>query len=270
MKKIMLQVVLLVVSGTGLAQSKVATVDGKPITVNDYKAAATTLGDRPDMMLSNPNLKRSFLDDLINNSLLAKKAEAAKIEETEAYKQQIKVAREQILAKLFLKSYLTEQMTEKAIEAFFAERKLNYSNREALVKHIIVKDKANAEKALAALKANPENFDQLLETYAGKNPPGHRGGSMGFVARGRLIENLEKAIFMTPKGSIHPNLVETSFGFHVVMVSDFKGTDNVSLTEVRAKVLEDMEQLLRSRLLIEQRHAAGVTIDENALKSVRF
>ena len=54
------------------------------------------------------------------------------------------------------------------------------------------------------------------------------------------------------------------------MVSEFKGTDDVSLTEVRAKVLEDMEQLLRSRLLSEQRQAAGVAIDDNTLKSVRF
>ncbi len=270
MKKVMIQLALVVVSGTGLAQSKIATVDGKPITVSDYKAAANTLGDRPDMLLSNPHLKRRFLDDLINNSLLAKKAEAAKIEDTAAYKQQMKVARDQILAKLYLKTYLKEQMTDKAVAAFFAEQRLNYSNREALVKHIIIKDQANAEKALAALKNNPASFEQLLETYAGKNPPGHRGGSMGLVGRGRLIENLETAVFSTPKGAVYPKLVETSFGFHVVMVSDFKGTDDVALADVKQKVLADMEQVLRSKLLSEQRQAAGVSIDENVLKSVRF
>ena len=270
MKTFIIQIAMVVASGTSFAQSKIATVAGIPVTVNHFKAAAGTLGDRPEMVLSNPNLKRRFLDDLINNSLLAKKAEAAKIEETEAYKQQIKVARDQILAKLYLKSYLKEQMTNNAVASFFAEKKLNYSNREALVKHIIVKDKKEAEKALAALKTHPASFEQLLETYAGKNPPGHRGGSMGFVSRGRLIEDLENAVFATPKGGIYPKLVETSFGFHVVMVSDFKGTDDVTFTDVKSKVLEDLEQMLRSRLLNEQRQAAGVSVEENVLKSVRF
>ena len=270
MKKLFFLLALTSPPGNASAQSKVATVNGKPLSVTEYKAAASTLGDRPDMLLSNPNLKRRFLDDLINNSLLAKKAEAAKIDETEAYKQQMKIARDQILAKLYLKSYLSEQMTDKAVNAFFAEKKLNYSNREALVKHIIVKEKANAEKALAALKNNPNSFDQLLETYAGKNPPGHQGGSMGFVARGRLIEDLEAAVFATPKGGIHPKLVQTSFGYHVVMVTDFKGTDDVQLADVRPRVLEDMEQMLRSKLINDQRQAAGVSIDENGLKSVRF
>jgi peptidyl-prolyl cis-trans isomerase C len=266
---IILILTLLTTSGNAYSQTKVATVNGKPLTTTEYKAAASTL-ERPEMQLSNPNLKKRFLDDLINNSLLAEKAEAAKIEETDAYKQQMKIAKDQILAKLYLKSYLTQQMTEPAIAAFFAEKKLNYSSREALVKHIIVKEKANAEKALKALQKNPEIFDQLLETYAGKNPPGHKGGSMGFIGRGRLIEDLEKAVFSTPKGGIHPKLVQTSFGFHVVMVSDFKGTDEVKLEEVRGKVLEDMEQTLRNKLIEDQRQAAKVSIDENGLKSVRF
>jgi peptidyl-prolyl cis-trans isomerase C len=270
MKNILILFILTTISGTAPAQSKVATVGGKAITTSAYKAAASTLGDRPDMLLSNPNLKRRFLDDLINNSLLAKKAEEAKIGETAAYKQQIKVAGDQILANLYLKSFLTQHMTEAAIAAFFTEKKLNYSNREALVKHIIVKEKANAEKALVALQRNPENFEQIFETYAGKNPPGHQGGSMGFVGRGRLIEDLEAAVFATPKGSIHPKLVQTSFGYHVVMVSDFKGTDDVRLADVRPKVLEDMEQMLRSKLINDERQAAGVSIDEDGLKSVRF
>jgi len=270
MKNLLLQFSLLCVSSTGFAQSKIATVAGKPITVSEYKAAAGTLGERPDMMLSNPHLKRRFLDDLINNNLLAQKAEAAKIDETDVFNQQMKVVREQILANLYLKSYLSAQMTDEAVAAFFAEKKLNYSNREALVKHIIVKDRNNAEKALTALKKNPENFEQLLATYAGKNPAGHRGGSMGFVGRGRLIENLEDAVFSTPKGTVFPTVIETSFGFHVVMVSEFKGTDDVAFSEVREKVLEDIEHLLRSKLLSDQRQAAGVIIDEHVLKSVRF
>jgi peptidyl-prolyl cis-trans isomerase C len=268
-KAIIITLTLITASGNAYSQTKVANVNGKPLTTADYKAAASTL-ERPEMQLSNPHLKKRFLDDLINNSLLAKKAEAAKIEESDAYKQQIKIARDQILAKLYLKSYLTQQMTEPAIAAFFNEKKLNYSNREVLVKHIIVKDKANAEKALAALQKKPESFDQLLETYAGKNPPGHKGGSMGFIGRGRLIEDLEQAVFSTPKGGIHPKLVQTSFGFHVVMVSDLRGTDDVKLAEVRGKVLEDMEQMLRSKLIEDLRLAAKVTIDENGLKSVSF
>ena len=125
---IILILTLLTTSGNAYSQTKVATVNGKPLTTTEYKAAASTL-ERPEMQLSNPNLKKRFLDDLINNSLLAEKAEAAKIEETDAYKQQMKIAKDQILAKLYLKSYLTQQMTEPAIAAFFAEKKLNYSSR---------------------------------------------------------------------------------------------------------------------------------------------
>lgn len=257
-------------SGSAMAQKNIATINGKPFTVDEYKAAAASLGDRPDMLLSNPNLKRRFLDDLINNGLLADTAAAEKIDETQAYKDHLKVARNQILARLYTKAYLTRQMTEKNIRLYFEKEKLKFSSREALVKHIIIKDEVEAKKALAELKNHAENFDRLLEKYAGKNAAGQKGGSMGFVGRGRLIENLEQAVFSTPKGSVHPEVVKTTFGYHVVLVTDYRGSDDIKFTEVREKVLEDLEHHLRAELIKKYRDQAGVTVDENALKNVIF
>lgn len=258
------------VPGLAMAQKNIATINGKPMTAAEYRAAAASLGDRPDMLLSNPNQKRRFLDDLINNSLLAATASSEKLDESQAYKDYLKVARNQILARLYTRAYLAKHMTEKDIESYFAKEKLKFSTKEAQVNHIIVKDKGEAEKALRELQKNPEKFTELLEKYAGKNPAGQKGGSMGFVGHGRLIENLEKAVFSTAKGTVHSQPVKTNFGYHVILVSDIRGSDDTKLPDVREKVIEDMEQSLRTDLIKKHRDQAGVVVDEHALKSVTF
>jgi peptidyl-prolyl cis-trans isomerase C len=269
-KVIWLSAALLLSAGAASAQNNIATVGKKPLTAAEYKAAAGSLGDRPDLLLSNPHLKRRFLDDLINNGLLADAALKEKLDQSQEYQDYLKVTREQILARLFMKKYLAEAMNDKAVATWFEGEKLNFSNREALVKHIIVKDEAQAKKALVELQKNPADFDKLLEKYAGSNPAGQKGGSMGFVGRGRLIGELEDAVFATNKGSVHPKVIKTSFGWHVVLVSDFRGTDDVKLADVRDKVLEQMEHKLRAALIKKHRDQAGVTVDDNALRNVRF
>lgn len=252
------------------AQNNIATIGKKTLTADEYRSAAASLGDRPDLLLSNPHLKRRFLDDLINNGLLAEAALKDGLDQTKEYQELMQVAREQILARLFMKKYLAEAMNDKAVAAYFEKEKLNFSNREALVKHIIVKNEGQAKKALAELKKNPADFDKLLEKYAGSNPAGQKGGSMGFVGRGRLIGELEDAVFATKKGAVHPKVIKTSFGWHVVMVSDYRGSDDVKLADVRDKVLEEMEQKLRSGLIKKHREQAGVSVDDNALRNVKF
>ena len=78
-----------------------------------------------------------------------------------------------------------------------------------------------AEELLAQLRAAPEKFGELAKQYS--QDPGSKdsGGDLGFFARGAMVKPFEDAAFKLKKGQMS-GIVESSFGFHIVMLTGIK------------------------------------------------
>jgi hypothetical protein len=79
--------------------------------------------------------------------------------------------------------------------------------------------KARAQEALTRALADPARWDDLVHAYTDELFSVEDRGYIGCLAPGSLdasMAALETAILATPPGKIHPHLVETPFGYHVV------------------------------------------------------
>ncbi len=143
-------------------------------------------------------------------------------------------------------------LTPQEIEAYYDQHRDQYRVPEQVkVRHILIKtplpgadgkvdqkgvDEARkkAEDVLQQLKAGG-NFAELAKKYSEDTASAKDGGELGWIERGRTVPEFEKAAFSLPKGSTS-ELVESSYGFHIIEVEDKQDAHLKTLEEVKAQI----------------------------------
>ncbi len=93
-------------------------------------------------------------------------------------------------------------------------------NRTAVrASHILVKTEAEANDLKKQIKAG-EKFHRLAKRFS-QCPSKDDGGSLGFFERGVMDPAFEEAAFKAPVNTV-AGPVKTSFGFHLIMVTEVK------------------------------------------------
>jgi len=85
----------------------------------------------------------------------------------------------------------------------------------AIARHILVKTRAEAEQLKARLDKG-EDFAALAKQYS-QCPSAKRGGELGEIKPGQLVQPIDKAVFTLPEQVVHGPL-KSSFGFHLLEV----------------------------------------------------
>ena len=268
--KTTLALALFSLSSLGLAKD-VATINGKGMSDAEYKKAVEQLGTQADMVKTNPAIRQQFLDHIIESTLLASEAKSAKIEDSEEYKNLVETARRDILAKLYLEKFITDQTTDAKLKEYFQKNKAKFTEKEVKAAHLLFpeKEKAVAEKTLKEVIAK-NNFDELLKKATEKEPNGSKGGELNWFKQGRMVPEFEKAAFSTEKGKVYAQLIKTQFGYHILKVADVRGGDSIKFEDKKEEVAQDIRTNARADLVKSLRDKAQVKVDTETLNNVQL
>jgi peptidyl-prolyl cis-trans isomerase C len=147
-------------------------------------------------------------------------------------------------------------VTEEDAKKHYDENPKQFETPEQVrASHILIKpDTAdpNADPNLAKAKAREEIQDLLKQVKAGADfaevakansacPSAARGGDLNFFPRGRMAAPFEEAAFELEIGQIS-DIVETSYGYHVIKVTDRKDTSLVSFEQARNSIVNKLAQ----------------------------
>lgn len=93
--------------------------------------------------------------------------------------------------------------------------------------------KAEAEKVLAEVRANPKNFAALAKKYSKDPGSAQNGGNLGYFAKdGGLGKEFEDVAFSLPKGQIS-DVVQTAYGFHIITILNIQNQPVFEQEKVR-------------------------------------
>jgi len=154
--------------------------------------------------------------------------------------------------------YAPERFTDKAdvadaeIQRYYDAHQTDYQVPEQVrARHILLKvapdaDDAlkaevrkKAEEVLAKVKAG-EDFAELAKQYSEDSTAGE-GGDLGLFDRGKMVKPFEDAAFALAPGATS-DIVETTFGFHIIKVEAKQEAHTRTLDEARAQILATLKQ----------------------------
>ncbi len=94
---------------------------------------------------------------------------------------------------------------------------------------------AKAESILQQVKAAPGKFAELAKENSDDPGSKAKGGDLGFFGRGMMLKPFEDAAFSLKPGEIS-GVVQTDFGFHIIMLLEKRGGNVTPLDEVKTEI----------------------------------
>jgi len=173
-------------------------------------------------------------------------------------------------------------VNEEELRKYYQENlKLYTRDEERRASHILIKaDKsaaadvrkaarAKAEGLLAQVKKNPGSFAEVARKSSEDEGSAANGGDLDFFGRGAMVKPFEDAAFTLKKGDIS-GLVESDFGFHIIMLTDLRGGSATPFEAVRAEIEDGVRKQLAQRLYAEtaEKFTNAVYEQSDTLKGV--
>ncbi len=139
------------------------------------------------------------------------------------------------------------EISDEELGVFFAERRADYSQPEQVkASHILVETAPEAEEVMAELAAGAD-FAELARDRS-TCPSASAGGDLGWFGAGMMVPAFETAAFGLAPGEIS-EIVETDFGFHIILLTDHKDALEPELNDVIDQVRLDLEEeILNKRM----------------------
>jgi peptidyl-prolyl cis-trans isomerase C len=166
-------------------------------------------------------------------------------------------------------------VSEKESRAYYDGNLESFKKPEQVrASHILIKvdpgadeaKKAEAREKIESLQAklkNGEDFGALAKEYS-EGPSGPKGGDLGFFGRGQMVKPFEETAFSMKPGQVS-GMVETRFGYHLIMVTERTPASTLSYEEVKDR----LEQYLKQQKIQEEIAAYVETLKSKA-KIERF
>jgi peptidyl-prolyl cis-trans isomerase C len=166
--------------------------------------------------------------------------------------------RSQFERDLAIKKLLDGQIGDKSAVSEKETRAYYDSNLETFKKpeqvrasHILIKvdpgadeaKKAEARTKIESLQTKlkkGEDFGALAKEYS-EGPSGPKGGDLGFFGRGQMVKPFEETAFAMKPGQVS-DMVETNFGYHLIMVSDRTPEGTIPYEEVKDRLQQFLKQ----------------------------
>jgi len=204
-----------------------------------------------DIRVSDEEVRQAIEDVKKTNNITEENlvaALAARGISFDAYKTQLKDQLERLrLISLEVRSKI--QVSEKEIQDYVAAHPGNYQVDEAFhALQIFLKIPATAtsdqqkkisekaEKILREAKSGAD-FAELAKKYS-DDPSGKEGGDLGFLTKGDLLPEFEKALISMRVGEVS-GLVRTSAGIHIIKLVDYREGKTQNLDSAKREV-EDL------------------------------
>jgi peptidyl-prolyl cis-trans isomerase D len=191
----------------------------------------------------------NFPADKFREGVVATDAEVAK--HFEEHKESYRIPEKRKVRYLTIDQEALRQratVTGQQIERTYNDNIQQYSTPEQVrASHILLKTegkddaavKKQAEELLAKIKAGAD-FAELAKKSSQDEGSAVKGGDLDFFNKGQMVPEFDKAAFSMQPGQLS-DLVKSTYGYHIIKVTDKKPASTKTLAEVRAQIEDQLK-----------------------------
>ena len=136
------------------------------------------------------------------------------------------------------------------------------------------KAKSKAEEILASIKADIKSGtskEDAMKKYNNSDDSNVIYQDLGYFNKGETEEALETAAYKLKKDELSSDVIKTSVGYHILLLTDKKEKDTLenlkdSIVETLAYELESEDSTLQTKALVALREQYGVSINDSTIQ----
>ena len=239
------------------AQNKVlAKVNGEMITEADVEMAAEDVGSEyPN--LTPQGIKDLTLDFLIEMKVVAQKAKAEKIDQTDDFKRRMAYVQQRVMMQQLMVAQAKKVAPEAELKKYYDEQIGQIKpSEEVRARHILVEGEEDAKKIAARVKGG-EDFAKIAKEVSKDTGSGAEGGDLGFFAREQMVPEFANAAFGMKAGEIS-NPVKSQFGFHIIKVEERRLKPVPTFEQVKDRIAQALATKGQTEYLQKLRADANI------------
>jgi peptidyl-prolyl cis-trans isomerase C len=215
------------------ANPVLAKVNGAEIRQSDVALAEEELG--PSLAQMDPATKKdNVLAFLIDMKIVAKAAEAKKIEDRDDFKARLAFTRNRLLMDNLLAVEGKAATTEEAMKKVYEDASKQITGeQEVHARHILVETEDEAKAIEDELKKGAD-FAELAKKKS-KDPGASDGGDLGFFTKEQMVPEFSNVAFALEPGKIS-DPVKSQFGWHIIKVEEKRNRKAPEFEQVKAQI----------------------------------
>ncbi len=234
--------VIQVVNGQNVTQGMVdATLAQLPANVRDQVIARGQLDQ--------------VKDQVVIGELLYQEAIKQKLHEKAETKQGLALSARNALANALLEDIVKQRSTDEAVKTWYNDHLVQFAKPQVKARHILVADKAEADKLLAEVKGGGD-FSKIAAEKSTDKGSAKEGGDLGWFEKGRMVPEFADAAFAAEKGTI-VGPIATKYGFHIISIDDKREATPVE--EVSDKIKSQLRNDVVEAYIEELKKGATIT-----------
>lgn len=269
-------------------EAPLATIGDRTITVGEFAEIVASKGPFLSVRYNAPERRRELLDQLVRFELLANEADARGYDELP----EVVRSRKQLVVRRFLKreyedAFSPDDVTDEEVRAYY-DAHLSEFNKPAQIRvsQIVVATEAEARRILRQILAAPSDvrlFRALAEEHDTDPTTMDRFGDIGFFSRTEERQEGEPdvppevataAFTIETIGGVHPEVVHSSRGWHVLKLTGRRAPLHRTLDEasrpIRHRLYRERRERAVDELLTRLRGEADVHEDLSLLDTIHI
>lgn len=169
-----------------------------------------------------------------------------------------------------IESYVSKNIDGKKMEDYFMNNLSKFNGETVTASHILIDTKGmNTQEELDKARAKIDsikkeldegaNFAELAKKHS-DCPTGKTGGELGsFPRHGAMVDAFANVAFATEVGKIS-DPVKTEFGYHLIKVAAHTSPKDISFSEAKGRVREELTAIEMNNLIKSLREKAKIEI----------
>lgn len=235
----------------------IAKVNGVEIRQSDLTMAEEDLGQNIPPQIQGDAKKDYLVAYLTDVILVAKAAEAKKVQDTKDFKARLTYNRNKLLMESILQSEAKAAITPDATKKVYEEAvKQMGDEQEVRARHILVPSEDEAKAILAELKKGTD-FAELAKQKSKDPGAAAEGGDLGYFTKEQMVPEFADVAFKLDKGQLS-DPVKSQFGWHIIKVEDKRKKPAPEFAQVKDQVETYVQRKAQAEFITKLREGAKV------------
>jgi len=201
-----------------------AKVGAVEITQSDFDREIKTLPDYAQQMFEGKAGREKFLEELVKKEVLYQEAVKKGIEKNPDFMKKMEEFKKLTMVQELLEKEIMSRakVSDQDVKDYYEKNKADFATTSQIkASHILVKTEEEAVKVLDRLKKG-EKFEAIAKKESLDKQSAKNGGDIGYFSKGQVVPEFEKAAAGMKVGEVSSAPVKTSYGYHIIKVTDRK------------------------------------------------